>query len=46
MLILNKVLKSFFARFGPFDLDALMDYMNSTGPITTAIEQRIQFVTT
>ncbi|KMZ09188.1 apyrase isoform X1 [Drosophila simulans] len=33
-------------EFGPFDLDALMDYMNSTGPITTAIEQRIQFVNT
>ncbi|XP_043658106.1 apyrase isoform X2 [Drosophila teissieri] len=31
-------------EFGPFDLDALMDYMNSIGPITNAIEQRILFV--
>ncbi|KRK06524.1 apyrase isoform X2 [Drosophila yakuba] len=33
-------------EFGPFDLDALMDYMNSIGPITNGIEQRIQFVNT
>ncbi|XP_052857885.1 apyrase isoform X1 [Drosophila gunungcola] len=31
---------------GPFDLDALMDYMSAVGPITTGIEHRIQFVNT
>ncbi|XP_017125622.1 apyrase isoform X2 [Drosophila elegans] len=31
---------------GPFDLDALMDYMSAVGPITTGIEHRIQIVNT
>ncbi|KRG07052.1 apyrase isoform X1 [Drosophila mojavensis] len=31
-------------EMGPFDLDALMDYMSVIGPITAGLEQRIQFV--
>ncbi|XP_016971902.1 apyrase isoform X1 [Drosophila rhopaloa] len=31
-------------EIGPFDLDALIDYMSAVGPITTGIEQRIQFI--
>ncbi|XP_017045843.1 apyrase isoform X3 [Drosophila ficusphila] len=31
-------------EIGPFDLDALMDYMSAVGPITMGIEHRIQFV--
>ncbi|KAH8284408.1 hypothetical protein KR018_000642 [Drosophila ironensis] len=29
---------------GPYDLDAFVDYMDAVGPITTGIENRIQFV--
>ncbi|XP_030568581.1 apyrase isoform X1 [Drosophila novamexicana] len=32
-------------ELGPFDLDALMDYMNAIGPIIAGLEQRIRFVT-
>ncbi|KAH8415299.1 hypothetical protein KR222_002093, partial [Zaprionus bogoriensis] len=31
-------------ELGPFDLDALMDYMDAVGPITAGLEQRIQIV--
>ncbi|XP_068155442.1 apyrase isoform X2 [Drosophila tropicalis] len=31
-------------ELGPLDLDALMDYMNTLGPITTGLEQRFQFI--
>ncbi|KAL7743238.1 hypothetical protein ACLKA6_016182 [Drosophila palustris] len=33
-------------ELGPFDLDALMDYMSVVAPITAGLEQRIQFVKT
>ncbi|XP_034475422.1 apyrase isoform X3 [Drosophila innubila] len=33
-------------ELGPFDLDALMDYMSVIAPITVGLEQRIQFVNT